>query len=99
MREISTQALRAFKDENTGAIEVVKSSMQGAVEALRRELPPDFPKGQIGDLRRHIVQPDKGIFSVYKKGHSLRNRPQQRKASIQRTRLLVKVKRRSFLRS
>jgi hypothetical protein len=52
MREISTQALRAFKDENTGAIEVVKSSMQRAVEALRRELPPDFPKGQIGDLRR-----------------------------------------------
>jgi hypothetical protein len=29
IREISTQALRAFKDENIGAIEVVKSSMQG----------------------------------------------------------------------
>jgi hypothetical protein len=29
IREISKQALRAFKDVNLGAIEVVKSSMQG----------------------------------------------------------------------
>ena len=34
IREIPKQALRAFKDVNLGAIEVVKSSMQGAVEAL-----------------------------------------------------------------
>jgi hypothetical protein len=34
MREISTQALRAFKDENAGAIEVVKSSMQGPLRRL-----------------------------------------------------------------